>query len=49
MRMKRWYFVPDYECVRVAGDGLAMEIVGQGVKLVGEDEVVSANGQRQTN
>ena len=42
----RWYFVPDYECVRMAEDGLAMELVGSGVKLVGEDEVVSAAGSR---
>ena len=28
-------------------DGLAMELVGDGVKLVGEDELVAAGGQRQ--
>ena len=44
--MQRWYFVPHYECVRVADDGLAMELVGDGVKLLGEDEVVNADGQR---
>ena len=38
----RWYFVPDYQCVRVTEDNLAMELVGDGVKLVGEDEVVGA-------
>lgn len=43
----RWYFVPNYECVRTSDDGLAMELVGDGVKLVGEDEVVNAGGQRQ--
>lgn len=45
--MQRWYFVPNYECVRVAGDELAMELVGDGVKLVGEDEVVRPDGARQ--
>jgi len=43
----RWYFTPDYQCVRVAEDGLAMELVGDGVKVVGEDELVAAGGQRQ--
>ena len=34
--LQRWYFVPDYQCVRVSDDRLAMELVGDGVKLVGE-------------
>ena len=42
----RWYFVPDYQCVRRSGDGLAMELVGDGVKLIGEDELVSTQGGR---
>lgn len=44
--LKRWYFVPNYECVRVADDNMAMELVGEGVKLVGEDEVVGGDGSR---
>ncbi len=44
--LERWYFVPNYECVRVSDDALAMELVGDGVKLVGEAEVVSDGGQR---
>jgi len=44
----RWFFVPDYQCVRVSQDGLAMKLEGDGVKLVGEDEMVSTEGQRQT-
>ncbi len=47
--MQRWYFVPDYDCVRVSGDDLAMELVGDGVKLVGADEVVSAGGERHAS
>lgn len=47
--LQRWFFTPDYQCVRVSEDGLAMELVGDGVKLVGEDEVVSAQGQRQAS
>jgi hypothetical protein len=44
--LKRWFFVPNYECVRVADDHQAMELVGDGVKLVGEDEVVGGDGSR---
>jgi len=45
--LQRWYFVPDYQRIKVADDGLAAEFVGTGVKLVGEDEVVSEHGGRQ--
>lgn len=46
--LQRWYFVPDYKRIKVAADGLAAEFVGPGVKLVGEDEVVSEHGGRQS-
>lgn len=42
----RWFFVPDYQCVRATENGLGMELLGDGVKLVGEDEMVGAGGQR---
>ncbi len=42
----RWYFVPDYQCVRVTEDSAGLELVGDGVKLVGEDEVVLSGGTR---
>lgn len=45
--MQRWWFVPDYKCVRVSEDEMGMELVGNGVKLMSEDEMVSADGQRQ--
>ena len=45
--LARWYFVPDYQCVKVSSDDLAMELVGEGVKLVGADELVAADGNRQ--
>jgi hypothetical protein len=45
--LQRWYFVPDYQCVRESSDGLAMELVGDGVKLIGEDEFVTQSGQRK--
>ena len=47
--LQRWFFTPDYQCVRVSEDNLAMELVGDGVKLVGENELVSASGQRQVS
>ena len=30
----RWYFVPNYQCVRTTDDALGMELVGDGIKLV---------------
>jgi hypothetical protein len=45
--LQRWYFVPDYQCVRESEDKLAMELVGDGVKLIGEDEMVTSSGQRK--
>ncbi len=45
----RWYFVPDYEAIAESEDGLAMQLVGQGVKLVGEDELVARDGSRQSS
>ncbi len=47
--LQRWFFVPDYQCVRVSEDGLAMQLVGQGVKLVNESEVVLPDGRRMSN
>jgi hypothetical protein len=44
--LQRWYFVPDYQCVRVSDDSLAMELVGEGVRLVGANEVVGRDGRR---
>ncbi len=46
--LQRWYFVPDYQCVRVSEDDLAFELVGRGVKLVGADEVVLSDGRRMS-
>lgn len=46
--LQRWFFTPNYECVRVSQDSLAMELVGQGVKLIGEAELVRGDGSRTT-
>jgi len=45
--LQRWFFQPDYDCVTINDDRTAMEIAGEGVKLVGEDETVAANGKRK--
>jgi hypothetical protein len=47
--LQRWYFVPDYESVRVSDDGFAVQLVGEGVELVSADELVRADGTRQTS
>ncbi len=44
--MERWWFVPHYQCVRVLGDESGMQLVGNGVRLACEHEVVAANGSR---
>lgn len=46
--LQRWYFTPNYKCVRVSADERAIQLVGEGVQLVGEDEVVGADGARST-
>jgi hypothetical protein len=42
----RWYFVPDYDSVILTDDRTGMQLIGEGVKLVGENEVVSSTGER---
>ncbi len=44
--LQRWYFTPDYQCVRVSQDRLAMELEGEGVQLISEDQLVQAGGTR---
>lgn len=44
--MERWFFVPDYDRVRVGEDGMAMRLEGNGVKLVGAAETVTGRGER---
>jgi hypothetical protein len=44
--LQRWFFTPNYDCVRVADDDLAMALEGEGVQLVSEDQLVQAGGAR---
>lgn len=45
--LQRWFFQPDYECVSITEDETGMELVGGGVKLVGEDESIANDGSRK--
>jgi hypothetical protein len=47
--LARWFFTPNYECIRTSNDNEAMELVGDGVKVVGEDELVAADGERRAS
>jgi len=44
--LQRWYFTPNYDCVRVSDDELAMALEGEGVQLMSEDQFVQADGAR---
>jgi hypothetical protein len=44
--IERWYFIPDYNCARVAADGLGLELVGDGVRLISENQLIAADGTR---
>ncbi|MDR1289602.1 MAG: DUF1598 domain-containing protein [Planctomycetaceae bacterium] len=47
-KLHRWYFVPDYQSVVMTADKTGIELVGEGVKLVTEEEVVdSVTGKRE--
>lgn len=41
---QRWWFTPDYECIRATDDGLAMQLIGEGVILREENQLVSLDG-----
>jgi len=48
-QLQRWYFVPDYDTIKVSEDELAMELVGQGAKLMDASEMVQRDGTRVTS
>lgn len=45
LTLQRWWFTPNYECVKVTEDRLAMELVGQGVQLQSQDKLISSDGK----
>jgi len=46
--LQRWWFTPDYKCLKLAADSLAAEIVGHGVQLQAEDKLIGADGSLAT-
>jgi len=44
----RWFFVPDYQSVVMTADKTGLELTGEGVKLVAEDEIVNATTGERT-
>lgn len=43
--LQRWWFRPNYACVKVTQDRLAMELIGEGVELATEAKLVGPDGQ----
>ena len=43
--LQRWWFTPNYDCVRVSEDRQAMELVGKGVQLLTEAKMIAERGQ----
>jgi len=46
--LQRWWFTPNYDCVRVSADRQAMELVGDGVQLLTEAKLIAADGELKT-
>jgi hypothetical protein len=43
--LQRWWFTPNYDCLRVTDDRLGFELVGQGVQLQSEDKTIGPAGK----
>ena len=43
--LQRWWFQPNYECVKVSRDKMAMELCGQGVQLLTENVALGPDGK----
>jgi hypothetical protein len=46
MSVLRWWFALHYESINSSPDGGAFELVGQGVRLLSENEMLAAQGRR---
>lgn len=46
MSVLRWWFTLHYDAIRTSPDGDAFELVGQGVRVLSENEMLAAQGQR---
>ncbi|MEK6247321.1 MAG: DUF1598 domain-containing protein [Planctomycetales bacterium] len=43
--LQRWWFQPDYDCIRVTKDHSALQLTGHGVQLLSEDMAIGPDGQ----
>lgn len=43
--LQRWWFTPNYDCVKTTEDRLSLELVGQGVQLLSESKLVGPDGR----
>lgn len=43
--LQRWWFTPNYDCVKVSQDRQAMQLVGGGVQLLTEAKLIAAGGE----
>lgn len=43
--LQRWWFTPNYDCMKTTDDRLSLELVGQGVQLLSESKLVGPDGQ----
>jgi hypothetical protein len=46
MSVLRWWFTLNYQAISTSPDGNAYELVGQGVQVLSENEMLAARGQR---
>ncbi len=46
MSVLRWWFTPHYDAIAESPAGDAFELVGQGVRVLSENEMLAAQGQR---
>jgi hypothetical protein len=46
MSVLRWWFALNYESIESSADGDAFELVGQGVRVLSENELLAAQGRR---
>jgi hypothetical protein len=43
--LQRWWFQPNYDCLKVTEDHLGMELIGEGVQLLAEDMAIGPGGK----
>jgi len=46
MSVLRWWFTHHYDAIRTSQDGNAYQLVGQGVRVLGENELLAEQGRR---